>query len=348
MQMRKLPGTEIEVSSLCLGTMNFGQQNTESDAHEQLELAVTSGINFIDTAEMYPVPPEKEKQGMTEEFVGSWLKKHGCRDELVIATKVSSRNQAGPMRTRDATHGLNRKNIFEAIDGSLSRLGIDHVDLYQVHTPERHANYFGLRGIEKLDGDDGVSIEETLSALGELVQSGKIRHIGVSNETPWGIMEYLRLAREKNLPKIITVQNNYGLLARGFEIGLSEICLRENIGLLPYSILNRGVISGKYLNGAKPPGAKFTLYSRDINRYNPQRVEPAVMRYIDIAKKHGLDVVQMAIAFCMSRSFIPSTIIAATKLDQLKKNIAAANVTLTPEIFADIAAVYTEMPDPTC
>jgi aryl-alcohol dehydrogenase-like predicted oxidoreductase len=183
MKRRKLPGTNVEVSSLCLGTMNFGQQCDEANAHEQLDYATAQGINFIDTAEMYPVPPEKEKQGMTEEFIGRWLKKRGKRDDLVIATKVSSRNQAGPMRTRDAKAGLTRENIFAAIEGSLQRLKTDYVDLYQVHTPDRHTNFFGRRGFESLDGDDGVPIEEILGALGELIEAGKVRHIGISNET---------------------------------------------------------------------------------------------------------------------------------------------------------------------
>lgn len=347
MQMKNLPGTEVQVSTLCLGTMNFGQQCDEANSHEQLDYAVAHGINFIDTAEMYPVPPEKEKQGMTEEFIGRWLAKSGKRDDLVIATKVSSRNQAGPMRTRDATMGLTRESIFAAVDGSLERLQTDYIDIYQVHTPDRHTAIFGKRGVETLDGDDGASIEETLTALGELVKSGKIRHIGVSNETPWGVNEYLRLAREKGLPKIVTIQNNYGLLGRLFEVGLSEICLRESVGLLPYSILNRGVISGKYLGGARPAGAKFTLYTRDTERYKPAHIDPIVEKYIEIAQKHGLDIVQMAIAFCVSREFIPSTIIAATTMQQLKSDIEAAEIQLPPEVFEDIAALYKILPDPT-
>lgn len=347
MEMRKLPGTDVSVSSLCLGTMNFGQQCDEVNAHEQLDYAVANGINFIDTAEMYPVPPEKEKQGMTEGFIGRWIQKRGKRDDLVIASKVSGRRQAGPMRTRDASQGLTRKNIFEAIDGTLQRLQTDYVDLYQVHTTDRFTLNWGQRGIETLNGDDGTPIEETLSALGELVKLGKIRHIGVSNETPWGLMEYLRLHREKGLPKIVTIQNNYGIMSRTFEVGLSEICLRENIGLLPYSILNRGVISGKYLNGAKPAGAKFTIWDRDSQRYNAPWYEPVVRRYMEVAEKHGLDVVQMAIAFCLTRAFIPSVIIAATKMEQLISDIEAAQITLSPEVMADIADVYLKMPDPT-
>lgn len=347
MEMRKLPGTDVSVSSLCLGTMNFGQQCDEANAHEQLDYAVANGINFIDTAEMYPVSPEKEKQGMTEEFIGRWLQKRGKRDDLVIASKVSSRKQAGPMRTRDSSKGLTRENIVKAVDGSLERLQTDYIDLYQVHTPDRQTLNWGQRGIESLVPDEGASIEETLSALGEMVKAGKIRHVGISNETPWGMTEYLRLAREKGLPKIVTIQNNYGLMARTFEVGHSEICLREGVGLLPYSILNRGVISGKYLNGAKPAGAKFTLWDRDINRYNAPWYEPVVQKYIEIAQKHGLDVVQMAIAFCLNRAFIPSVIIAATTMEQLRCDIAAAEIKLSPEVLADIADVYLKMPDPT-
>ncbi len=348
MKYTVFPGTETKISTLCLGTMNFGQQCTEAEGHEQMDYAVSQGINFFDTAEMYPVPPEKEKQGQTEEFIGNWLKKRGKRDDLVIATKVSSRNQAALMGRRDATKGLTRAGVFEAIDGSLQRLQTDYVDLYQVHTPERHTAIFGKRGVESLDGDDGVSIEETLSALTELVTAGKVRHIGVSNETSWGVNEYLRLAREKGFARIITIQNQYGLLSRGFEVGLSEICLRENIGLLPYSILNRGVISGKYLDGAQPPGARFTRWERDRERYNPARAQEPVRRYIALAQKYKLDPIQMAIAFTMSRPFIPSTIIAATSMEQLRGNISAGNITLTPEVVKEIQQLYIDMPDPTC
>ncbi|MBI5456555.1 aldo/keto reductase [Candidatus Kaiserbacteria bacterium] len=348
MRRTTLPGTDVNISTLCLGTMNFGQQCTEADGHEQLDFAVANGINFFDTAEMYPVPPEKEKQGQTETYIGNWLKKRGKRDDLVIATKVSSRNQATTMGTRDATKGLTRESIFEAIEGSLGRLQTEYVDLYQVHTPERHTNFFGRRGVESLDSDDGVPIEETLSALGELVKAGKVRYVGVSNETPWGVMEYLRLSREEGLPRIVTIQNQYGILSRGFEVGLSEMCMRENVGLLPYSILNRGVISGKYLGGAQPPGARFTRWERDRERYNPSRVQEPVRRYIELAQKFGMDPTQMAIAFVSSRPFAPSTIIAVTNMEQLKSNIAADDIQLSAEILAEIHKLYTEMPDPTC
>lgn len=348
MHYKFLPGTSIKISALCLGTMNYGQQCTEADGHDQMDYAVSQGINLFDTAEMYPVPPEKGKQGNTEEYIGRWLSKRTDRTQLVIATKVSSRNQAALMGRRDASRGLTRTSILEAVDGSLRRLQTDYIDLYQVHVPERRANYFGKRGVEALDGDDGVSIEEALDALAEVVRVGKVRHIGVSNETPWGVSEYLRLSHEKKVPRIVTIQNQYGLLSRGFEVGLSEMCLRENIGLLPYSILNRGVISGKYLDGAMPTGARFTRWERDRERYNPARVQEPVRRYIAIAQKHGLDPVQMAIAFVASRSFVPSTIIAATSMDQLRNNIAAANIVLSSEVMADIQQLYTEIPDPTC
>lgn len=348
MKYTQLAGTNTKISTLCLGTMNFGQQCTEAEGHEQMDYAVSEGVNFLDTAEMYPVPPQKDLQGNTEIYIGNWLTKRGKRDDLVIATKISSRNQAGLVRRRDASAGLTRAAVKQAIDGSLQRLQTDYIDLYQVHTPERHTAIFGKRGVESLDNDDGVSIEETLSALTELVKAGKVRHIGVSNETPWGVNEYLRLAREKNLARIVTIQNQYGLLSRGFEVGLSEICLREDIGLLPYSILNRGVISGKYLDGLQPSGARFTRWERDRERYNPARVEEPVRRYISLAQKYNLDPVHMAISFVASRPFVPSTIIAATSMEQLRSNISTVDVTLTPEILAEIHTLYTEIPDPTC
>jgi aryl-alcohol dehydrogenase-like predicted oxidoreductase len=348
MEMRTIPGTEVEVSSLCLGTMNFGQQNTEADAHEQLDYATSNGINFIDTAEVYPIPPEKSKQGLTETYIGTWLAKRKNRGELIIATKVAA---SDIIRTRpaskDGTMRLDREGILAAIDGSLERLQTDHVDLYQVHWPQRATNFFGVRGFEGPAKPGEVSIEETLEALAEVVKSGKARYIGVSNESPWGVMEYLRLAREKKLPRIVTIQNQYSLLNRTFEIGLSEICLRENIGLLPYSSLNMGVLSGKYLDGAKPAGARFTLYERNQARYNPPHAQLAIKRYIDIAKKAGMTPSQLALAFAQERTFTTSVIIAATKLEQLKEDMKVADMQLTDETMEAIKKVYTEIPDPT-
>ena len=348
MKYKPLSNTGLKLSVIGLGTMNFGQQVDETEAHEQLDYAVGHGVNFIDTAEMYPVPPEKEKQGDTEVMVGNWIEKSGKRNDFYLATKVSSRNQAGPLRTRDATGGLTKRNILEAIDGSLARLKTDHVELYQVHTPDRHTNFFGKRGVESLDGDDGVSIEETLDGLNEVVKSGKAKYIGVSNETPWGIMEYLRIAKERNYPRIVSIQNNFSLLARTFEIGLSEMCLRENISLLPYSSTNRGVLAGKYLGGAQPAGARFTRWDRDRNRYNPAHAQDAIQAYIDLAKKHSIDPVVLSMAFAASRPYVSSNIIGATSMDQLKMDLTAGDIDISPELESDIAALYAVMPDPTC
>jgi aryl-alcohol dehydrogenase-like predicted oxidoreductase len=347
MEMRKLPGTDVEVSSLCLGTMNFGQQCDEENAHAQLDYAVQNGINFIDTAEIYPIPPDKSKQGLTETYVGSWLAKRTNRDNLVLATKVGSRNQSGSMRTRDASAGLTKKGILEAIDGSLERLQTDYVDVYQVHTPERPLNIFGVRGWPDLKGDDGVPIEETLDALAEVVKSGKARYIGLSNESPWGMMQYLQIAKERNLPRIITIQNQYSLLNRTLEIGLSEMCLRENVGLLAYSSLNMGVLSGKYLDGVFPAGARFTLYERNRARYNPAIAQPAIKRYVQIAKDVGITPSQLALAFVRERAFTSSVIIAATKEEQLAEDMKAGDIQLSADTYAAIEKVYAEIPDPT-
>lgn len=351
MEYRNIPGTDLQVSKICLGSMNWGQQNAEADGHEQLDYAMTQGVNFIDTAEMYPIPPDPTKQGTTEQYIGTWLKKRvvggsGKRDELVIASKVSGLFQSAFIRTRDASAGLTRANILKAIDGTLERLQIDHVDIYQVHVPDRTTNYFGVRGVEALKDETVPSIEETLGALGEVVKSGKVRYIGVSNETPWGVMEYLRLAREKGLPRIATIQNQYDLTNRTFEIGLSEICLREGVGLLAYSPLGGGALSGKYLGGAKPPKARHTLFERNRERYNGAHVQGGIQAYVDLAKKHGLDPAQMALAFVNARSFVAANIIGCTSMEQLKADIASIDIELSPEVMADIAALYKAIPDP--
>jgi aryl-alcohol dehydrogenase-like predicted oxidoreductase len=352
MQYKKIPGTDIEVPTICLGSMTWGQQNTEAQAHEQLDYAVEEkGLKFIDTAEMYPVPPTPELQGTTESFIGTWLEKRGKRDDLVIASKVTPSNM---IRTREISlkadeskSRLDRKSIREAIEGSFKRLNVDYLDLYQVHYPERNANFFGARGFTELDpADDATEIEETLDAMTELVKEGKVRAIGVSNETPWGINEYLRFSREKGLARISTTQNQYSLTNRTYEIGLSEIGLRENVGLLAYSPLAMGVLSGKYLGGARPEGARFTLTNRNSDRYNSDAVQPAVAAYLEIAKKHEIDPSAMAIAFVASRPFVTSAIFGATNLDQLKTNISAGELTLSPEILAEIDTVYKTYPDP--
>jgi aryl-alcohol dehydrogenase-like predicted oxidoreductase len=346
MEYRKIPGTEVSVSKICLGSMNWGQQNSEAQAHEQLDYAIAQGINFIDTSEIYPIPPDPEKQGTTERYIGTWLAKRGKRDDLIIASKTSS---SGLIRTR-RIHGdktrYDKQNIREAIDGTLQRLQTDYLDLYQIHWPERSTNFFGPRGFERVVDEEVTPIEETLEALAEIIKAGKVRYVGVSNETPWGLTEYLRLAREKGLPRIVTIQNQYSLTNRTFEVGLSEICLREGVGLLPYSPLGGGTLTGKYLGGAKPPQARHTLFDRNRERYNAEHIQPAIEAYVDIAKKHGLDPAQMALAFVNERSFVTSNIIGCTSMEQLKSDMASADLVLSDEVLADIAHVYKVMPDP--
>ena len=347
MLYKKIPGIETEVTTLCLGTMNWGQQNTEEEAHAQLDYAIEQGINFIDTAEIYPIPPDKSKQGTTESYLGSWLKKSSKRHDLVIASKVSSQHQKGSMGTREAD-SLSRENIRRAIDGSLMRLGTDYLDLYQLHSPDRQANFWGPRGVVSLDrSTDGTPIEETLGALTDLVQEGKVRTIGLSNETPWGVSEFLRLSREKGLARVATIQNQYSLINRTFEVGLSEFSLREDVGLLAYSSLSMGVLTGKYLQGAKPAGARFTLYERNVERYNPPHAQDAVEKYVTIAHKHGLNPAAMALAYVRMKPFTTSVILGATSVEQLAECMQAADLVLSPEILRDIEEVYRTHPDPT-
>lgn len=345
MEKRTLGWTEVEVPVICIGTMTWGQQNTEADAHEQLNYAVEErGMYFVDTAEIYPVPPEPALQGLTETYIGNWIEKRGKRHDLVIATKVAASNIVS---TRDTgrTPRLDTKSIRNAIEGSLSRLKTDYVDLYQIHWPERATNFFGTRGYTHNHTEDATSIEETLTALAELVNEGKVRHIGVSNETPWGVSEYLRLARDKKLPRIATIQNQYSLVNRQFEGGLAEFSMREQVGLLPYSVLSMGVLTGKYLGGARPDGARFTFSERNSSRYNPPEVQEVTRRYVELAQKYGLDPATVAIAFATSREFTNSTIIGARTMEQLKVCINAGEVKLPTELVADIDRVHKEMPD---
>lgn len=346
MKYHTIADTDLKVSKICLGTMTWGQQNTEADAHEQLEYAVSQGVNFLDTAEMYPVPPDPSKQGRTETYLGNWLTKRGKRDDLVIASKVAGPNSF--VRTRSGPFHLDRENIRAAIEGSLERLQTDYLDLYQVHWPERDANYFGIRGYETDRGTGSVSIEETLAALHELVAEGKVRHIGVSNETPWGVSEYLRLAREKDFPKIISIQNQYSLINRTYEIGLSEYAFREHVELLAYSPLSMGVLSGKYLHGKKPQGARFTLFERNAERYNHLEAQTAVEKYVGLADKYGFDPAQMALAFVNSRPFLAANIIGATTMEQLQNDIASIDLDLSAEILREIDGIYRQHPDPSC
>lgn len=341
MQKRPLGQTGIEVTRLCLGTMTFGEQNSETEAHEQLDRAVDFGINFIDTAEMYPVPPKGETQGRTEAYIGTWLKARGKRDDLIIATKAAGPGmehiRGGPRLTRDHLH--------KAIDDSLSRLQTDYVDLYQLHWPDRNTNFFGKLGYQPDPEEDATPLAETLTALKELVDAGKVRAIGLSNETPWGVMHCLRLADTLGVPRVASIQNPYNLLNRSFEVGLAEIAHREQVGLLAYSPLAFGVLSGKYLNGAQPPKGRLTLFER-FKRYTSDVAEQATSAYVDIARRHGLDPAQMALAFVNSRPFLTSNIIGATTMEQLESNLASETLTLDQAALDEIEAVHRKLSNP--
>lgn len=338
MQYHRIPHSSLEVSELGLGTMTFGEQNSEADAHAQLDLAIASGINLIDTAEMYPVPPRPETQGLTESYIGSWLAKRGNREKIVLATKIT-----GPVRNNDSgirpDQALDRKNIRAALDDSLKRLNTDYIDLYQLHWPQRPTNCFGQLGYRYTEQKPVVTILETLEALSEQVRAGKIRYIGVSNETPWGVMRYLQLAEKHDLPRIVSIQNPYSLLNRSFEVGLAEISQYEGVELLAYSCLGFGTLSGKYLNGAKPATARNTLFSR-FTRYTSKQTEAAVAEYVQLAKKHALDPAQMALAFVRQQPFVSSTLLGATTLEQLKSNIESRNLVLDEEVLKAIEEIH--------
>ena len=344
MKYNKLGHTNIEVSQMCLGTMTWGEQNTEKEAFEQLDFAIEAGINFIDVAEMYPVPPRKETYGLTESYVGNWLSKRKDRDNLIIATKISAKAEWLPY-IRDGQIKLDKKNIVQALDDSLKRLKTDYIDLYQMHWPERDTNFFGRLGYHHAPDKDGIPITETLEVLGELVQQGKIRSIGISNETPWGLSEYLRIANDKGLPRIVSIQNPYNLLNRTFEIGLSEFAHREQVGLLAYSPLAFGSLSGKYLDNKKPEGARLTLFERFTRYLNPQALE-ATKSYVKLAEQSGLDPSQMALSYVSSRPFLTSNIIGATSMEQLKINIESTNVVLTKDVVKEIESIHEKIPNP--
>lgn len=338
MHYHRIPHSSLEISQLGLGTMTFGEQNSEADAHAQLDYAVSQGINLIDVAEMYPVPPRPETQGLTETYVGNWLAKRNNREKLIIASKVSGpgRNNDNAIRPNQA---LDRKNIRDALDASLKRLQTDYLDLYQVHWPQRATNCFGKLGYTWTDAVAPVTLLETLEALVECQRAGKIRYIGVSNETAWGVMRYLQLAEKHDLPRIVTIQNPYSLLNRSFEVGLAEISQFEGVELLAYSCLAFGVLTGKYLNGAKPEGARNTLFSR-FTRYSSAQSQAAVAAYVEVAKRHNLDAAQMALAFVRQQPFVASTLLGATSLEQLKTNVESRHLTLSAEVLAELEAVH--------
>lgn len=342
MEMRQLGNTDIKVSSICLGTMTWGVQNNQDEAHAQLDYAFERGINFIDTAEMYPVPPSKETYAQTEEIIGRWQTLHGKRDQIVLATKVSG---PGFDYIRDGELKLNRRHMKEAIEGSLKRLQTDYIDLYQLHWPERSTNYFGQRGYVHQKEQDFTPFLERLETMQELVKEGKVKHFGLSNETPWGVMQYLTLAREHNLPRVVSIQNPYNLLNRTFEVGLSEMAIREKVGLLAYSPLAFGALSGKYLNGQKPEKARLTLFDRFTRYTNPQATKATEM-YCDLAKDLKVTPTTLALAYVTSRDFVTSNIIGATTMDQLKENIDSQQLEITQDIVMRVNEIQDLIPNP--
>ena len=344
MKKNNLGKTDIMVSEICLGTMTWGQQNSEKEAHDQLSFAIERGINFIDTAEMYSVPPKEETYGLTEKYIGTWLKNQD-RSKIILATKIAGRTSnvpSGPPGLDWIRKGprLNEEHIFEAIENSLKRLNTEYIDLYQIHWPERPVNSFGQLGYIHNPRKDDIKIEVTLEALSKAVQKGLIKYIGLSNETPWGVMKFIEAAKEFGLPRVVSIQNPYSLLNRSFEAGLSEIAINEEVGLLPYSPLAGGVLSGKYLNGKKPENARMTLFERMRTRYTNQHAENAVLEYQKIALKYDLNLTQMAINFVTKQNFVTSNIIGATSIDQLEENIDSINCELNEEVIKEIEKVH--------
>jgi aryl-alcohol dehydrogenase-like predicted oxidoreductase len=338
-----LPQTTIKVSEIALGTMTFGQQNTEAEGHSQLDFALDAGINFIDTAEMYSVPAQKETSGSTEKIIGSWLKKSGKRDQIVLATKIAGPNRGLEFIREDLR--FTPKSLKEAVEKSLQRLQTDCIDLYQLHWPERKTNYFGQRcfTLENDSWEDNINM--VLVELQNLIQEGKIKYIGLSNETPWGAMRFLEESKKHNLPRIATIQNPYSLLNRTFESGLSEVCHFENVGLLAYSPLAFGVLSGKFLTGESHPNARLTLFPK-FARYSSENATKATLLYQQIAYDNGLTLTEMALAFIRQQFFVTSTIIGATTLQQLQENIQTSQIVLTEKIISEINQVQELYPNP--
>ena len=344
MKYNTLGSTDLKISEICLGTMTWGRQNTQEEGWAQMDYALEQGIQFWDTAELYPVPTLPELYAHTEIIMGQWFKQSGKRSEIVLASKI-----AGPagFTAHIRANGFHPTALKEAVEGSLKRLQTDYIDLYQLHWPERNTNFFGKLGYTHDSDEQWVeNFEEVLDTLGALVAEGKIRHIGLSNETPWGLMRYLDAYRAKQeRPRIQTVQNPYSLLNRSYEVGLSECSMREQVGLLAYSPLGFGVLSGKYLGGVQPEGARVTLFP-NYNRYsNPQAVQ-ATEAYAQLAEEHGLSLAQMSLAFVRTRPFVQSTIIGATSMEQLRENAESAQVALSEDVLRGIEAIHVQYPNP--
>ena len=344
MKFNKLGNTDLDVSLICLGTMTWGTQNTEKEAFEQMDYAVGQGINFFDTAELYAVPPKKETYGKTEEIIGNWLEQKKIRDKIILATKISGN---GVSWIRDGKNQYNEKSISEAIENSLKRLKTDYIDLYQLHWPERKANYFGKLGyLHKDEKEDWNDFEKILSILNKFIKEGKIRYIGLSNETAWGLAKFLEISKIKKLPKIVSVQNPYNLINRSYEVGLAEISIREKTGLLAYSPLAAGYLSGKYRNKKMPKNSRMDLFFDFWPRYRTPHSQEAIEEYFKISEKNNIDFSQMSIKFIEIQPFVTSVIIGATKMEQLKMNIESVNVNLSDEIIKQINEIQKIYPNP--
>lgn len=344
MKYTNLPHTDIEVSKICLGTMTWGNQNTETEGHQQMDYALEKGVNFFDTAELYSIPAHPDRKSNTEKIIGTWFKKTGNRDKVVLATKIAGKAEFTKFIR---TTGFSREAIIEAVEGSLQRLQTDYIDLYQLHWPERNTNYFGERGYKHDISDHWQdNIHQVLETLRDLIREGKIRHVGISNENPWGIMRFLEESKvHASLPRMITIQNSYSLLNRQFEVGSSEIAMRENIKLLAYSPLGFGALSGKYLGGRLPENSRLALFP-NYNRYIKGRSVAATQKYYELAQSHDLSLAQMSLAFVNTRPFLTSNIIGATTMKQLEENIASIDVELSEDVLKGIETIHNEIPNP--
>ena len=344
MHYRQLGQTDLLVSEIALGTMTFGEQNTELEAHRQLDLALDAGVNFVDTAEMYPVPPIADTCGLSETYIGNWLKRTGRRNHVILATKATGPGIHLP-HIRGGESGHNAEHLNAALEGSLKRLQTDFIDLYQLHWPDRPTNTFGQLGYKPAQVEEPPHIESSLRALADIIAAGKVRHIGLSNETPWGLMSFLSVAERCGLPRIVSIQNPYNLLNRTFEVGLAEIAHRESVGLLAYSPLGFGTLTGKYANGARPMGARISRYDRFV-RYTKAQGVTATAQYVELARQFDINPAHMAISFILSRPYVTSAIIGATNEEQLRHNLASVQFPLSKELLKAVDKIHTQMPNP--
>ena len=353
MKYRKLGNTDLDVSVICLGTMTFGEQNSKKESFDQMDLAFDKGINFFDTAEIYPIYPKKKTSGRSEEYIGSWMKKNRNRHKIILATKIASGHPKGVgatglswIRKGQKYLKFDKKNVNAAVNNSLKRLKTDYIDLYQLHWPERKSNFFGRLGYQHKEENDWNKFEDILYSLDKIIKSGKVRYIGLSNETAWGLSKFLEVSKLKKLPRIMSVQNPYSLLNRTYEVGLAEVSIREESGLLAYSPLAFGYLTGKYRNGELPKNSRMKLFGDQFGRYKTKNGQLAIEKYNEIANKYGLDFAQMSLKFCELQPFMTSVIIGATTMDQLKTDIESVNINLSDEVINEINEVQKIYPNP--